>query len=197
MRAGDAPLSTSMYNVTEQIKKMDLVAVDAARINKVIDIYFHWKDLDTEIRTISGSRGINFPSELSEYMVCYTLNFMLNKASGGDAVDFNSNPPKLIEIKACSADDINAPSSFSPEENFDELIFARLERYDDELLIYRTGINSETIKSIKVNKKETFADQQKQNRRPRFGVYKTIIQPMQLEPVAILNLRTRKIIRKD
>lgn len=57
----------------EKIGTLDLVKVDKARITKVIEIYYHWKDLNTEIQTFSGSRGINFPSELSEYMVAYVL----------------------------------------------------------------------------------------------------------------------------
>ncbi len=35
----------------EKIKEMDLVSVDNARIKQVIDTYFHWKQLDTEIKT--------------------------------------------------------------------------------------------------------------------------------------------------
>lgn len=63
----------------EKIKEMDLVSVDNARIKQVIDTYFHWKQLDAEIKTLSGTRGINFPSELSEYMACYALGLMEQK----------------------------------------------------------------------------------------------------------------------
>lgn len=181
-------------NSFKRIEKMDLVVVDAARINKVIDIYFHWKQLDAEIRTFSGTRGINFPSELSEYMVCYALNFMLNKASGGDAVDFSSKPPKIIEIKASGADDKGDLSSFSPEEDFDDLIFARLDKRDDQLKIYRLKMSSKDLKHIKVNKKQTFEDQQKQGRRPRFCIQKTIIDANHLEPDVILDIRNKRII---
>lgn len=70
----------------EKIKEMDLVSVDNARIKQVIDTYFHWKQLDAEIKTLSGTRGINFPSELSEYMACYALGLLVNKeGSSGDA----------------------------------------------------------------------------------------------------------------
>lgn len=185
-----------MSNI-ERIEKMDLVTVDAQRINTAIRIYFHWKQLDAEIRTFSGTRGINFPSELSECLVCYALNFKLNKASGGDAVDFNVLPPKIIEIKASSTDDAKADlSSFSPDEDFDELIFARLEKHDDLLKIYRLGMSSTDLKTVRVSKSQTFGDQQRQGRRPRFSIQKTFITPRSIEPDVILDIRNKKIIKR-
>lgn len=195
--AGDAPQSGMSSSKIESIEKMDLVVVDAARIKTVIDVYFHWKQLDAEIRTISGTRGINFPSELSEYMVCYALKLQLNKASGGDAVDFKCDPPQIIEIKATSVADGDDLSSFSPQEQFDDLIFARLEKQDDKLLIYRLGINSEDLKNIKVNKTQSVKDQQLQGRRPRFSVYHKIVKEKGLEPDVVFDIRNRKIERKE
>ena len=184
-------------NKFERIGKMDLVVVDNARIKQAIDIYYHWKDLNTELQTFSNSRGLNFPSELSEYMTGYALGFHINKNSSGDAVDLSDpNNPKIIEIKCCSADDIDAPSSFSPSENFDDLVYVRLEKRNDILKIYRTGINSEDLKKIKVNEKETLGDQQKAGRRPRFSIYSKIIRPLGLEPDAIIDIRSRSVKRK-
>lgn len=181
----------------ERIEKMELVEVDAARIKQVVDTYFHWKTLDTEIKTLSGTRGINFPSELSEYMACYALNLLVNKKSSeGDAVDMTDpNNPLIIEIKGSSAESLTAPNSFSPNENFDDLVFVRLEKNDDLLKIYRTGINSEKLKQIKVNSKQTVEDQQKEHRRPRFSIQKEIIDKYNLEPDAIFYIRDKKISR--
>lgn len=182
----------------EKIQKIDLVKVDDARINQVIDIYFHWKVLDTEIKTLSGTRGINFPSEISEYMACYALNLYVNKkGTYGDAVDMeNPENPLVIEIKGSSAENIFAPNSFSPSEYFDELVFVRLEKYDDILKIYKTGVSSEDLKKIMVNANETVEDQQKQGRRPRFSIQKMIIDKYNLEPDIIFNIRSRSINRK-
>lgn len=178
-----------------KIKKMELVSVDSQRIKTVIDIYFHWKQLDAEIRTLSGTRGINFPSEISEYLACYALGLMVNKeGSNGDAVDVsNPNDLKIIEIKGLSAEDDSAPNSFSPSEHFDDLVFARLDKYNDILKIYRLGINSEQLKKIKVSSTQTVEDQQKQHRRPRFSIQKMIIEKRNLKPDAIFYLRERKI----
>lgn len=187
-----------MSNI-ERIEKMELVSVDSQRIKTVIDTYFHWKTLDSEIKTLSGTRGINFPSELSEYMACYALGLKVNKqGSEGDAVD-DSDPdnPLIIEIKGSSADETSAPNSFSPSENFDELVFVRLEKYYDMLKIYRTGINSETLKDIQVSRTQTVEDQQKQGRRPRFSIQQKIIEAQGLEPDAIFYIREKKIERKN
>ena len=190
---GNAP-TVNMRNI-ERIEKMELVKVDAARIKQVVDTYFHWKTLDAEIKTLSGTRGINFPSELSEYMACYALDLLVNKkGSEGDAVDMsNVDTPLIIEIKGSSADKTSAPNSFSPTEHFDDLVFVRLEKYDDILKVYRTGINSEKLKEIKVNARETVEDQQKQSRRPRFSIQEKIIEEYNLEPDVIFYIREKKI----
>ena len=134
----------------KKIEKMELVKVDSQRIKTVIDTYYHWKQLDAEIKTLSGTRGINFPSELSEYMACYALNLYVNKeGSNGDAVDMSDpDNPLIIEIKGSSADKTSAPNSFSPSEHFDDLVFVRLEKYDDILKIYRLGSNSEDLEIV-------------------------------------------------
>lgn len=182
----------------QRIEKMDLVKVDSQRINTVVDTYFHWKQLDAEIRTLSGTRGINFPSELSEYMACYALGLHVNKkGSNGDAVDMSDkDDPKIIEIKGSSADKTSAPNSFSPTEHFDDLVFARLEKYDDVLKIYRLGIDSDDLAKIKVNADETVGDQQKQKRRPRFSIQDKIVSERGLEPDAIFYIRDKKIEKK-
>lgn len=180
------------------IEALNLVQVDAARIKQVVDTYFHWKNLDTEIRLLSGTRGINFPSELSEYMACYALGLLVNKnKSSGDAVDMsNLDKPLIIEIKGSSAEKTSAPNSFSPTEHFDDLVFVRLEKNDDILKIYRLGLNSEQLGQIKVNENETVADQQKQGRRPRFSIQDKIVTPNNLEPDAIFYIRDKKVERR-
>ena len=113
-----------------KIKDYDLITVDEHRIQTTIDVYFQWKTLDIMLSTLS-TRGINFPSEISENIVCYTCGYFLNKGSSGDAIDPNGN--RIIEIKGSSS---TGPSSFSPSERFDELVFVKLNKQNDTLLIY-------------------------------------------------------------
>lgn len=181
----------------EKVQKMTLVKVDSQRIKTVIDTYYHWKQLDTEIRTLSGTRGINFPSEISEYMACYVLDLYVNKdKTHGDAVDLSDKEnPIIIEIKGSSAEKTSAPNSFSPSEDFDDLVFVRLEKYDDILKVYRLGINAEALKKIKVNSEQTVEDQQNQGRRPRFSIQDMIVDANNLKPDAIFYIREKKIER--
>lgn len=122
-----------------KIKDYDLITVDEHRIQTTIDVYFQWKTLDIMLSTLS-TRGINFPSEISENIVCYTCGYFLNKGSSGDAIDPNGN--RIIEIKGSSS---TGPSSFSPSERFDELVFVKLNKQNDTLLIYLTGINNVSL----------------------------------------------------
>ena len=182
----------------ERIARMELVSVDSQRIKTVIDTYFHWKQLDAEIKTLSGTRGINFPSEISEYLTCYALGLMVNKeGSFGDAVDMTDpKHPKIIEIKGSSAEQSSAPNSFSPNEHFDDLVFARLDKYNDILKIYRLGINSDELKKIKVSSTQTVGDQQRQGRRPRFSIQDKLVTERGLKPDAIFYIREKKIDRQ-
>lgn len=90
-----------------KIKDYDLITVDEHRIQTTIDVYFQWKTLDIMLSTLS-TRGINFPSEISENIVCYICGYWLNKGSAGDAIDPNGN--RIIEIKGSSS---TGPSAIS------------------------------------------------------------------------------------
>ncbi len=169
--------------------KLDLVIVDKARFFDAVELYFLWKELDQRIRS-SATRGVNIPETISEAMACYALGFMWNKGSGGDAVDGD----KVVEFKATGNWDRDT-SSFSPKENFDSLFFLRLDKRNDELYIYDTGMNSEKLKQIKVNKKEILEQQQDVGRRPRFSVLKVIIEPQGIQPIMKVDIRAKKVIK--
>lgn len=168
-----------------KIKDYDLITVDEHRIQTTIDVYFQWKTLDLMLSTLS-TRGINFPSEISENIVCYTCGYFLNKGSSGDAIDPNGN--RIIEIKGSSS---TGPSSFSPSERFDELVFVKLNKQNDTLLIYLTGINNVSLGSIYVNATETVLEQQLAGRRPRFNIEDKIIKPFNIKPSFLFDLRKR------
>ncbi|OON92163.1 MAG: hypothetical protein ATN34_03080 [Epulopiscium sp. Nele67-Bin002] len=168
---------------------LDLVIVDKARFFDAIEMYFLWKELDQRIRS-SATRGINFPETISEALACYALGFKWNKGSGGDAIDGD----KIIEFKATSNWDRDT-TSFSSSEKFDNLYFLRLDKRNDELYIYDTQLNSDKLKLIKVNKKETLEEQQKAGRRPRFSMINFIIDPNKLEPIMKVKIREKKVIK--
>ena len=53
------------------------------------------------------------------------------------------------------------------------------------------------IGKIKMNKDETFEQQQKQGRRPRFSIIKSIIEKQGLEPIVKVDLKSKEITRID
>ncbi|MDZ4508471.1 Bsp6I family type II restriction endonuclease [Bacillus cereus] len=169
----------------------DFVKIDKSRFEDAVKSYFLWKELNSLIKN-SHNRGINFPETISETLLCSAMGFELNRGTGGDARDPKSN--RIIEAKATSNWDRDT-TSFSPSEDFDVLYFLRLNQRDDELYIYDTEINSDDLKSIQVNKTQTLGDQQAQGRRPRFSVIKFIIEANNIQPVAKVELRTKKIIK--
>lgn len=172
-----------------KIKDYDLITVDEHRIQTTIDVYFQWKTLDIMLSTLS-TRGINFPSEISENIVCYTCGYFLNKGSSGDAIDPNGN--RIIEIKGSSS---TGPSSFSPSERFDELVFVKLNKQNDTLLIYLTGINNVSLGNIYVNATETVLEQQQAGRRPLFFEILRIIKAKR--PKAILLENVKNLVSHD
>ena len=167
--------------------KLNLVTIDEARINDVQEMYFMWKELCLRIKSCS-SRAVNFPETISEVVVCWVLGLKWNKGSNCDAV--NEETGLKIEVKASSS---SGPSSFSSRTPFDDLVFAKLDMKNDILHIYDTNLSSSKIENIKVNGNETYKDQQKDTRRPRFDVYKNIIQNMNINETASINMRNLKI----
>lgn len=168
--------------------KVDLVAIDAARINDVCDSYFKWKDLNNSLKNYV-SRGLNFPEVISEPMGCYALDLLWNKGSSGDAQDKNG---RKIEMKATSNFDSDL-TSFGPKCDFDDLVFLRLDYNNNKLYIYDIGINAEELKTLPANKTQTVGDQQAQKRRPHISIIKTVIEPRRLQPTCIFNIRRAEV----
>ncbi|UXR74625.1 Bsp6I family type II restriction endonuclease [Staphylococcus sp. IVB6238] len=171
----------------------DYVKIDKSRFRDMIKAYFLWKELNGVIKN-SHTRGVNFPEIISESLLCYALNYKLNRGTGGDAYDEVND--RVIECKATSNYDRDT-SSFSPNEKFDSLYFLRLHQRDDVLYVYDTAYDSEKLKNIQVNKKQTLGDQQAQGRRPRFSVIKQIIDKNDVKPIVKIDLRREKIIHLD
>ena len=127
------------------------------------------------------------PKAISEAVFC--LNFKagrLVKCTGEktntsfDCFDINKN--NRIQVKGCSVSiDL---TSFGPRSVWDELYFVHFfpnQMYDGCYNIY--FIDNHLIYEHKVSKSETFLDQQRQGRRPRFSIMKDIVEPNQIEPV--------------
>jgi len=154
---------------------------------ELFEIYMNWIGLSRKAKDLGG-RGTNLPEILSEGAFCLEMESVrvdtnINGANSSfDAYNLNTN--KRIQIKAASV--IPDLTSFGPNSVWDELYFVDFSRLDGTFDIY--FIPSEYIYSMPVNQNETMYQQQQKGKRPRFSIYKKIIQARNLQPICVGNL---------
>lgn len=145
-----------------------------------------WKKLKDGLRKYK-SREPNLPEGLSEVAFClYSGSNRFISSSGPVSASydtFNLSTGKAEQIKASSVNE--DLTSFGPKSKWDDLYF--LDFYNNGLLdgsfnVYK--VPNELIRNAKVNKNETFLEQQGQKRRPRFSITKEIIRKTGLKPMA-------------
>lgn len=121
--------------------------------------------------------------------MCCIVNDYRHKTKydgSADAVDkFN----RKVQVKATSNFNRDV-SSFGPESEFEILEFVRLDYQNDIFYLYRIDID--ILNNIKVNKHETFKEQQTQKRRPRFSIIKQIINEHGIKYYAYVNMKKEK-----
>lgn len=149
---------------------------------EIIELYPLWKELNKRIK-ILYARGINFHEVFSEFIVCYINDYYHSLGQGSE--DAFTNDMKKVQIKGTS--NFNSDlTSFGPYSEFEILEFARLNQENDFLYLYRIPIDN--LYTIKVNKFQTFKQQQEENRRPRFSIISSFIEKLNLKPYAIINM---------
>lgn len=151
----------------------------------LFNIYKDWRSLCDNLIKIKA-RAVNIPEGLSESAFCLEMGFarFTDSISGAntsfDSIDLDTND--RIQIKACSV--LPDLTSFGPKSVWDKIYFVdfcREGKWDGTFDIYL--INTEDIYNHKVNVNQTFRDQQLQGRRPRFSIFKEIIQKKHLKPL--------------
>lgn len=149
------------------------------------DIYKNWRSLSNDLAKIK-SRAVNLPEGLSEGSFCLETGFVRvvdsipGANSSWDCYDLKRR--RRIQLKACSV--LPDLTSFGPDSVWDEIYFADFYRggaWDGTFDLYL--IDNDDIYNHKVNAKQTFRDQQKQGRRPRFSIYSEIILHKKLKPI--------------
>ena len=162
------------------------------------DIYTSWRTLCDQAAALQA-RKINLPDSLSECGFCYFFKFWRTNygVPGAEHSSFDAYDPQKhtrIQIKGCSVDE--DLTSFGPDSVWDELYFVDFYvdgKWDYTFNVYL--IDNEDIYTTKVNATQTFVDQQKQGRRPRFSIIKNIIRPKKMKPMYTCNIKTGKIIK--
>mgnify|MGYP001578771269 CR=1 FL=1 len=179
-----------------EIKNIDLVLPEGVFKGEVLEfnegdrptlatIYKEWRGLCDHLNQIGG-RSVNLPEGLSETSFCLEMGMyrMDSNISGANTSfdSYDSNRKKRIQVKACSV--LPDLTSFGPRSIWDELYFCDFYKegdWDGTFDIYL--IDNDLIYNHRVNSTQTMREQQQQNRRPRFSIYKEIIVKHNMSPV--------------
>ena len=150
-------------------------------------LFDNWNILNKGMKDYKA-RGINMPEGISEVAFClYTGSkrfvSVINGKTSASFDTYNIKTQRAEQVKACSVD--SDLTSFGPKSKWDDLYF--IDFYNDGEIngtfdLYL--IPNDLIYKTKVNRTETFSDQQAQKRRPRFSIKKEIIAKQKLEPIA-------------
>jgi hypothetical protein len=176
-RLANLRLPEGMY----QVKVLQFEGADR---NRLLALYRSWRLLCDDL-TAFKARAVNLPEGLSESSVCLEMGFVrvIGNISGANSSwdCYDISRWKRIQIKACSV--LPDLTSFGPDSVWDEIYFVDFYRggtWDGTFDIYL--IDNDDIYNHKVNARQTLRAQQEQGRRPRFSIYKEIIQKKGLRP---------------
>jgi len=153
---------------------------------KLKKLYKLWSTLNKAIKSIS-TRGVNLPEAISENAFClfFPAIRVVKLAKGKCSYDcINTSNGKRIQIKASSIE--SDLTSFGPKSEWDELYFLDFSKGDGSFKVYK--IMQDWVYKHKVNKNQTFKEQQEQARRPRFSITENIIKTQNLKPIKICKL---------
>lgn len=169
--------------------RLQLLHFDKSDGKEWKSIFDIWKNLKLGLRHYKA-REPNFPEGLSEVAFClwcgagrYLKIKSAKKGIAGSFDTFDLKKQRAQQIKACSID--NDLTSFGPKSKWDDLYFLDFfnnGKVDGRFDVYL--IPNKYIRNQSLNKKEKFADQQMQKRRPRFGIKKEIINRYKIKPLA-------------
>ena len=124
-------------------------------------------------------RKINLPEVISEIVACYSFglgrtNNVVGSLRDSFSMDAVSHDGHKYQIKGSSYEG-GTLNSFSPNSNFDFVIIVDAfneGKWDGSMVLYLIKCN---LSKIKVNNQETFEQQQKQKRRPRFNLLAKVL----------------------
>jgi len=163
--------------------ELELLFIEEDDRSLITHAFSIWLDLNKNMQQLH-SRKINLPEGLSESI--FSLEFNCPRVIGGasfDAIDLEKQ--EKLQIKATSVNE--DLTSFSPNSNWDVLYFmdfCREGKVDGTIDVYRIPPElNRTIYNLPIGKNgQTFKQQQKQGRRPRFSIKKHLIEEYDIKP---------------
>lgn len=161
---------------------------DSNDLLKLKSIFKKWLNINVDLKSLGG-RNLNVPDVFSEALFCIAFDAVRTNSTAYSYDCVMKNTGEGVQVKSASIEE--DCTSFGPTSTWDLLYFADFipnGTIDGEVWFYQ--IDSNDIYNVVLNKKkgETFTDQQKQGRRPRFSIKKMIIKAKNLQPVKKINL---------
>lgn len=148
------------------------------------EIFNLWSKLKKKLND-NGYRSTNIPEGVSEFAFSLEMKCpRLISLAGGTSSSFDCydvKNKKRVQVKASTKS--GAPSSFGPTSVWDVLYFMDFSNggnVNGNYMIYK--IPSNLVYERQVNNDETFQEQQRNQRRPRFSINK-LIQENKLMPI--------------
>jgi len=172
--------------ITVDGKKYDAVLLqtekkDAAELKK---LYNAWVDLKNGLKSFE-SRAPNLPEGISEGAFSLEFNCPRVLDVRGTAASYDCYNPKTHERIQIKATTIRYDlTSFGPDSVWDVLYlldFYREGNFDGTYDVYE--IPNDLIYNHQISRTQTFRDQQRQGRRPRFGIKQKIIEEHGIKPI--------------
>ena len=153
------------------------------------ELYSHWKDLKFGLGKI-GSRHPNLPEGISEgaFALFFNSPRVIDVAGTSSSFDnYDTKSHKRIQVKATTIE--TDLTSFGPKSVWDVLYFLDFYRdgkFDGTFDVYK--IPNNLIYGHQVSRTESFTEQQKQGRRPRFSIKGSVIRPKKIKPIRTCKL---------
>lgn len=146
--------------------------------NVVFELYNNHKDYNKKLYELEMKLGTfigrikNFDDYISENILLHILtkNPKYSNVTGKGSKDiwFNDGKKKMYGEVKCA---VNGPTSFSPKKIQDNhhlfYIDASTHLIDDNITVYHIEKFKEACNKLKINKKQSLEDQQKEKRRAR------------------------------
>ena len=179
----------------EQVKLLDGTTVvgdyfDTSDFKVIQTVFQNWLSANKNLKNIGG-RTLNVPDVISEALFCIAFDAVRtnNTAHSFDCVLRKTG--QGVQVKSASIP--TDCTSFGPKSKWDLLYFLDFVpngTFDGNIDVYE--IDGNEIYDLVLNKEkgETFRDQQKQGRRPRFSIQNRIIRVHNLKPVKKININT-------
>lgn len=161
---------------------------DSQDFEQLKKIFQKWLNINADLKALGG-RNLNVPDVFSEAIFCIVFGAVRTNKTAHSYDCVMKETGEGVQIKSASIS--KDCTSFGPTSTWDLLYFADFVpngNMDGEVWFYK--IESNDVYNLVLNNKkgETFTDQQKQGRRPRFSIKNLIIEAKGLQPVKKINL---------